>query len=102
MAASALLIVAGLALEDGLEVRAVVAHGPVAAAGAGERVMVEVRVGEPRQVPADLRGLGPAGLGGERSCGEGADVRVEQCGEGAGKVKWGASVAPAREGGRVL
>jgi hypothetical protein len=49
-----LLIVAGAALEDRLE-RAVVAHGPVAAVGAGERVTVEVRSGEPRQVLADPR-----------------------------------------------
>jgi hypothetical protein len=50
------------ALEDGLEVGAVVTDGPVPAGGAGERVLVEVGIGEPRQVLADLRGVGPAGL----------------------------------------
>lgn len=39
----------GAAFEDDLEVGAVVAHRPVAAVGAGERVRVEVGAGEPGQ-----------------------------------------------------
>ena len=56
----------GAALEDGLEVGAVVAHRPVAAGGACERVLVEVGGGEPRKVLADFRGVCAARLIGQR------------------------------------
>ena len=56
----------GAALEEGLEVRAVVAYRPVAAGGACERVLVEVRGGEPRKVLANFRGLCAARLIGQR------------------------------------
>lgn len=47
----------GATLENGLQVGAVVAHRPVAAVRASERVLVEVRGGEPRQVLTDFRGV---------------------------------------------
>ena len=54
------------ALECRLEVGAVVAHRPVATVGAGERVVVEVGTGEPRQVLADFRGVRAPCLIGQR------------------------------------
>jgi hypothetical protein len=61
------------ALQHGMEVGAVVAHCPVAAVGAGERILVEAGAGKPGQELADLGGVGPArlvrqrgGLGGPR------------------------------------
>jgi Phage integrase, N-terminal SAM-like domain len=65
----------GAGLQDSLEVGAVVAHRPVPATR--ERVLVEVGAGEPRQVLADFRGVGTAGLSGERSCRKSMDVIVE-------------------------
>jgi hypothetical protein len=54
------------ALQNGLQVGAVVAHRPVTAVRAGERVLVEVRGGEPRQVLPDFRGVGAPHLIGQR------------------------------------
>jgi hypothetical protein len=79
----------GAALEDGLEVGAVVAHRPVPAVDARERVLVEVGAGEPRQVLADFRGVGTAGLSGERSCRKSADVLVEHGAELVGQLQRG-------------
>ena len=42
------------ALEHGLEVGAVVAHGPVPGVGAGERITIDLGRGEPGQVLAHL------------------------------------------------
>jgi hypothetical protein len=83
-------------------VGAVVAHGPVPAVGAQERVLVEVGTGEPRQVLADFRGVGTASLRGERSCRERADVLVEHRGERVGQLQRSAAATTPREGGRVL
>jgi hypothetical protein len=47
----------GAALENGLQVGPVVAHRPVPAGRACERVFVEVGIGEPREVLPDLRGV---------------------------------------------
>ena len=56
----------GAALENGLQMGAVVAYRPVAAVGAGERVLVEVRGREPRQVLTDFRGVRAPCLIGQR------------------------------------
>jgi hypothetical protein len=100
-AASALLTVAG-ALEDGLEVGAVVAHRPVPAIGARERVLVEVGAGEPRQVLADFRGIGPAGLSGERSARKSVDVVREHGAELVGQLQRSAAATTPPDGDRVL
>jgi hypothetical protein len=56
----------GAALENGLEVGPVVAHSPVTAVGAGQRVLVEGGAGEPRQVLTDFRGVRALCLIGQR------------------------------------
>ncbi len=62
------------ALEHRGEVGAVVAYRPVAGVGAGERVAVDVGLGEPGEVAADLGGVGAAGLLGKRRAGELGEV----------------------------
>ncbi len=92
----------GLAFEDRLQVGAVVAHPPVAGVGAGEWVAVEVSDSQPGQVLPDLRGVGAASLGAERSRREVAGVGVEHPGEGGGQVQRSSPSTPLRAGGRVL
>ena len=58
----------GAALEHGLEVGAVVAHGPVAAVRVVSGSASRSAPAEPRQVLADLRAVGTPGLIGQRSC----------------------------------
>jgi hypothetical protein len=89
------------ALHYALEVVAVVAHGPVPAVGAAERVALDVGDGKPGQVLAGLGGVRAPALVGERGRGEGGDVGVEHLGEGAGQVDGGASM-PWRRGGRPV
>ena len=70
------------AFEHGLQVGAVVAHGPVAAVGAGERILVEVGGGKPGQELADLGGVGAPRLLRQRRCSQGRGVLLEDRGVG--------------------
>jgi hypothetical protein len=92
----------GAALQDGLEVGAVVAHRPVPAGSARERILVEVGAGEPRQVLADFRSVGTAGLSGERSCRKSVDVVAEQAPNCSGSSSGARPRRRPGEGGRVL
>ena len=75
------------AFEHGLQVDAVVAHGPVAAVGAGERNLVEVGGGKPGQELADLGGVGAPRLLRQRRCsqGRGRSPRGPRCRAPAGR-----------------
>ena len=56
---------------------AVVAHGPVAAVGVGERVFVEVGAGEPGEELADLGGVGAPRLLRQRRGAQSRGVAIE-------------------------
>ena len=81
---------------------AVVAYGPVAAVGAGERVLVEVGVGEPGEVLADLGGVGPARLLRQRRGSQRRDVAIEDCGVGRRQGDRCPAPSPRRRRRRVL
>jgi hypothetical protein len=83
-------------------VRAVVTDRPVTRVAICERVAVGVGVGEPREVLADLRGVGAARLLGQRSPRERRDVLVEDLGERLGQADGGATAPARRRRARVL
>ena len=92
----------GLALEDGLQMGAVVADRPITRVACSQRVAFGVGVGEPREVLADLRGVRAARLLGQRCGPQRRRVLVEDVGEGPRQGN-GAAAAPRRRGrARVL
>jgi hypothetical protein len=92
----------GLALEDGLQVRAVVADRPIARVPRSQRAAFGGGAGEPREVLADLRGVRAAGLLGQRSRRERRGVLVEDRGERLRQADGGAAAPARRRRARVL
>ncbi len=89
-------------LQDGLEVGAVVAHGPVASVGAVERVSVGLGAVEPGQVLADLGGVGAPGLVGQGRPGQGGDVGLEHIHRRPGQLDGNPPKATPLDGKHVL
>jgi hypothetical protein len=82
--------------------RAVVTYSPVARVASSKRVAFGVGVGEPREVLADLRGVGAAGLLRQRRPFERRVVVVEPAGKRLRQDDSGAAAARRRDPGRVL